>query len=280
MSPEMLPFFVLLASIIARNCEEIMVSHAETVEPVIGSQLEESSVLLEPADSVESPEPVAKVEPDGSADATNLTIPRNDTNPINCTPLGLDSDGAVPNKLVLLNGTALLLELTPAANKSNTTTIGDCVVVTFYSPYCEFCARTAPYINALPPAFPDVKFFAVDVVQSSQINMRYGLVAVPSVLLFHNGRAVAKFNDSLPTMLGLAGFITRHTGLSPERQLAPDESGPLSDVPLEYTDWVLVGAWIFTIVCCAGAFLRSTLCKRMTASVQNAWREAQHQHQD
>ncbi|KAL3199929.1 hypothetical protein MRX96_013414 [Rhipicephalus microplus] len=130
------------------------------------------------------------------------------------------------------------------------------------------------------PLHRDLEFYAVDVVKSSSINMRYGLVAVPSILLFHNGRAVAKFNDTSVTMQGLVSFVTKHTGMQATRPLDPDYSGPLADTPLEYTDWVLVSAWLFTVVCAVGAFLRSSMCKRMVASVQNAWREAQHQHQD
>ncbi|CAN8001477.1 unnamed protein product [Ixodes hexagonus] len=278
---------LLFASIFLLNCQEVIVEHTETTEPVAESPLEDSSVLQEPTSVVEDSQLTPKVD-DPVASATtattstnpgNSTLARNESNPINCTPIVRDTDEA--NRLIVLNGTALLQELTPAvANNKTNSTAGDCVVVAFYSPYCNFCARTAPFVNALPSAFPGLKFYAVDVVQSSQINMRYGLVAVPSILLFHNGRAVAKFNDSLPSIDGLTGFITRHTGITPDRPLAPDASGPMSDVPLEFIDWVLVSAWVFTAVCLIGAFLRSGLCKHMTASVQNAWREAQHQHQD
>uniref|UniRef100_A0A023GMV7 Putative thioredoxin n=1 Tax=Amblyomma triste TaxID=251400 RepID=A0A023GMV7_AMBTT len=220
---------------------------------------------------------------DDTANSTQSTASRNEstvTNPIRCLPRNDSTSNEVPNRLHLINGTALIQELSPPANKTNTTGGGHCVVVTFYSPYCNFCASAAPYVNALPSGFPDLKFYAVDVVKSSHINMRYGLVAVPSILLFHNGRAVAKFNDTFVTMQGLISFIGRHTGMNSALPLSPDYSGPLADMPLEYTDWVLISAWVFTIVCVVGAFLRSSLCKRMVASVQNAWREAQHQHQD
>lgn len=285
MAPVALRFFLLLASIFLFNSQEIIVEHPETTEPVAESPLEDSSTPQEPADVVDNSQTAPNVDDPVasaaivpvSANPGNLTIARNESNPINCTPIVRDSDE--PNRLIVVNGTALLQELTPTANKTNSTA-GDCVVVTFYSPYCNFCARTAPFVNALPSAFPGLKFYAVDVIQSSQINMRYGLVAVPSILLFHNGRAVAKFNDSSPSIEGLTGFIARHTGVTPDRPLAPDSSGPMSDVPLEFIDWVLVSAWVFTAVCLIGAFLRSGLCKHMTASVQNAWREAQHQHQD
>ncbi|XP_077496855.1 thioredoxin domain-containing protein bug [Amblyomma americanum] len=240
----------------------------------------------ETVDAVEDSERDAKVVngTDDTTNSTQSTAARNEsatTNPIRCLPRNDSTSSDVPNRLHLINGTALIQELSPPPNKTNATAGGGhCVVVTFYSPYCNFCASAAPYVNALPAGFPDLKFYAVDVVKSSHINMRYGLVAVPSILLFHNGRAVAKFNDTFVTMQGLISFIGRHTGMTATLPLSPDYSGPLADMPLEYTDWVLISAWVFTIVCVVGAFLRSSICKRMVASVQNAWREAQHQHQD
>ncbi|XP_065298617.2 thioredoxin domain-containing protein 15 [Dermacentor albipictus] len=281
-------FVVSLFSCQGEQVDEIVVTSSENTEDVVVNDPEVpggQSVL--PVDHSAVDAAAGDAETNSTANDTNNSTEtagaRNassTTNPIRCLPSNASRNESDEfNALQLINGTALLQELSPAPNKTNSTS-GRCIVVTFYSPYCNFCASAAPYVNALPAGFPDLEFYAVDVVKSSHINMRYGLVAVPSILLFHNGRAVAKFNDTFVTMQGLMAFVTRHTGMQPSRPLDPDYNGPLADKPLEYTDWVLVSAWLFTIVCAVGAFLRSSLCKRMVASVQNAWREAQHQHQD
>lgn len=280
MAPVSIWCTALIVPLLTCFADEIAVETVDTTENAPNVDLETLPNIIDSLDALDSMESNAQVDTASVANSTEAA--RNDsamTNPIRCLPRNESTPSDEPNKLLLVNGTTLFQELTLPNNKTNTTA-GHCVVVAFYSPYCDFCAKAAPYVNALPFGFPDLKFYAVDVVKSSHINMRYGLVAVPSILLFHNGRAVAKFNDSLVTMQGLITFISRHTGMSATHPLDPDYGGPLADLPLEYTDWVLISAWVFTIVCVVGVFLRSNLCKRMTASVQNAWREAQHQHQD
>lgn len=216
-------------------------------------------------------------EPYQPAEKSNQTASKNESSHITCSPRTLEDDEN--NTLILINGTTLLQILTPPPNRTNSSA-GDCIIVTFFSPYCSFSARTGPFVNAIPAAFSSIRFFAVDVVKSSQLNMRYGLVAVPSILLFHNGRAIAKFNDSQPSIEGLAAFITKHTRLTPEREVEPLLKGPIPDEALKATDWVLLAAWLFTIMCCLCTFLKSVYWKRISASVQNAWREAQHEHED
>lgn len=278
-------FAVSLFSCLGEQVEEIVVTSRENTEDAVVTEPEDPGAQnVLPVDAAEQDAETNSTAADDTNNSTETAGARNassaTTNPIRCLPSNVSRNESDEfNALQLINGTALLQELSPAPNKTNSTS-GRCIVVTFYSPYCNFCASAAPYVNALPAGFPDLEFYAVDVVKSSHINMRYGLVAVPSILLFHNGRAVAKFNDTFVTMQGLMAFVTRHTGMQASRPLDPDYSGPLADKPLEYTDWVLISAWLFTIVCAVGAFLRSSLCKRMVASVQNAWREAQHQHQD
>ncbi|KAH6921454.1 hypothetical protein HPB50_000602 [Hyalomma asiaticum] len=275
-------FAVSLFACLGEQVDEINVSTLESSGNDVSTEPDVPSLHNGSEDSAESEAQTNSTAADATSNSTEAAGARNasTTNPIRCLPSNVSrNESDEYNTLQIINGTALLQELSPAPNKTNSTA-GRCIVVTFYSPYCNFCANAAPYVNALPAAFPDLEFYAVDVVKSSHINMRYGLVAVPSILLFHNGRAVAKFNDTFVTMQGLMSFVTRHTGMQASRPLDPDYSGPLADKPLEYTDWVLVSAWLFTIVCAIGAFLRSSLCKRMVASVQNAWREAQHQHQD
>ena len=52
--------------------------------------------------------------------------------------------------------------------KNETENVTDCLVVMFYAPWCHFCAKMAPYYNALSRAFPQLDFVAVDTAQFSK----------------------------------------------------------------------------------------------------------------
>lgn len=62
--------------------------------------------------------------------------------------------------------------------------------------------------------------------------MRFGLVGVPSVLFIHNGKVVAKYNDtSDPTLEGYVAFIATVAGLEPTGEVIiteEDQRGPVS----------------------------------------------------
>lgn len=46
----------------------------------------------------------------------------------------------------------------------------------------------------------------------SSFNTQYGIVGVPTVMLFHNGRAAAKFNNTEYTLEMFGRFIIEYTG--------------------------------------------------------------------
>jgi hypothetical protein len=55
-------------------------------------------------------------------------------------------------------------------------------------------------------------FSSRKIVYCSSFNTQYGIVGVPTVMLFHNGRPAAKFNDSEYTLEMFSRFITKYTG--------------------------------------------------------------------
>ncbi len=71
-----------------------------------------------------------------------------------------------------------------------------CLIVNFNAPHCPFSARLAPHFNALPRAFPALYVSAVDATEYSKLNNRYGIAGTPTVLLWQNGKAVARYMDS------------------------------------------------------------------------------------
>ena len=72
------------------------------------------------------------------------------------------------NATVQIVTSSKLLQLL-SFEKNETENVTDCLVVMFYAPWCHFCAKTAPYYNALSRAFPQLDFVAVDTAQFSKL---------------------------------------------------------------------------------------------------------------
>lgn len=186
--------------------------------------------------------------------------------------------GEIP-AVQLINGTMLIKIFSAPANNS---TAGECSIVMFYSPYCVFSARAAPHFNALARVFPGVKCYAVDAMTNGNLHLRYGLVAVPNVMLFHKGKPIARFNETHLNLERLVTFVEKYTGLQYNGTLnvtSADMSGPVPSTLSKKVDYVLILAWIFTICCLCYGFSKSTLCHKIIETVKRTWQEAEAQHE-
>ncbi|KAF0310121.1 Thioredoxin domain-containing protein 15 [Amphibalanus amphitrite] len=186
--------------------------------------------------------------------------------------------------LELVNGSVLTEALAADSTVRTRSQPAICLLVLFYGRSCPFSAAAAPHLNALPRVFPDLRVLAVDALENGSLNTRFGIIAVPTVLLFHNGRPVARYNQSEPTLERLAEFISSHTLLSaggPLEITDADLAGPLPTVAEHRLDWYLVAAWLFIIVCVACAATRLRLWRRAADTVRAWWLEAeQHLHEE
>ncbi|XP_057659875.1 thioredoxin domain-containing protein 15 [Diorhabda carinulata] len=185
----------------------------------------------------------------------------------------------------LTNDTELIKLLQPDPKITERDEPGLCVVVLFYSKHCPFSTMAAPHFNALPRAFPDVKMVAINAMMYHLFNTQNGIVGVPSLLLFHNGRSIGKFNGSEYTLEKFSQFIHKHTGISAEESVAvtsADFSGPVTNVSSKDYDLFLILSWLFIIFCAGYYFTKSKWYKWIIEAVQSNWREsevhAQHEH--
>ncbi|XP_038061026.1 uncharacterized protein LOC119731825 [Patiria miniata] len=138
----------------------------------------------------------------------------------------------------------------PGQENSSSALGGYCAFVMFYAPWCKFSAKAAPAFNAIGRAFPDLEVLAVDAFQYNSLNTRYGIVAVPNVLLFHNNKPVMRFNYSQRTFEVFSQFIQNFTGLEPNTSIQVSEVdtlGPLPSVATEETDYALWLSWLLLI---------------------------------
>lgn len=192
----------------------------------------------------------------------------------------------------LVNDTELIKLLLPDQNVTHKDKPGNCILVLFYSKHCPFSSMAAPHYNALPRAFPDIKMVAINAMMYHLFNTQNGIVGVPSLLLFHNGRAAAKYNDSKYSLDLFSKFITRSTGIQAIAKKtfvsSADFGGPVYSVPSKESDTFLVLSWIFLYLCAGYYFTMTDTWSWIVETAKKYWRESEahaeheqdHEHVD
>lgn len=67
------------------------------------------------------------------------------------------------------------------------------VLVDFWATWCGPCRMLAPVIEELAGEHPEVQFAKLDVDQVPDVAMRFGVSAIPTVVLFKAGKEVQRF---------------------------------------------------------------------------------------
>lgn len=247
----------------------------------IESGSEKTAEQLREFESLPSYVNLTEITSENSTVENTTTVANATEKYISCLPDYGDS------QIHLVNDTELIKLLLPNPNITTKETPANCILILFYSKYCPFSSMAAPHFNALPRAFPSIKMVAINAMWYHIFNAQNGVVGVPTLILFHNGKPVAKFNDSEYTLELFSRFVTKHTGISAEEKsfvTSADFGGPVSSVPSKEDDMLLFLSWVFIVLCGAYYFSKSKYWKWIVETVQNTWREseaqAQHEHND
>jgi len=73
------------------------------------------------------------------------------------------------------------------------------VLVDFWAEWCGPCKMLAPTIDQLSVEYAGkLKVVKVDVDQNNEISGRYGVMSIPTVMLFKDGHAVEKIVGAMP----------------------------------------------------------------------------------
>lgn len=87
---------------------------------------------------------------------------------------------------------------------------GEVVLVDFFATWCGPCRMLSPILGRVAENFKGkVAFYKVDVDECEGISKRYGIMSIPTIILFKNGKEVVK-NVGLMNQEQLTEFIEKH----------------------------------------------------------------------
>jgi len=127
-----------------------------------------------------------------------------------------------------------------------------------------------------------MNILALDAYSLYSTTMRYGVVGVPSMYVFHSNKIVSKYNKSETNIDSFVKYINQITTFEPVGDVNLTESdlvGPLSSQVTYSFNYVFALSWLFCIVVSLYYFVRSDLFRRMKEHMYNMWNEAQFQHE-
>ena len=64
------------------------------------------------------------------------------------------------------------------------------VVVDFWAPWCGPCRMLSPVVDQVAEENADVYFGKVNVDEEKELASRYGIMSIPALVLFRDGKAV------------------------------------------------------------------------------------------
>lgn len=192
--------------------------------------------------------------------------------------------------------------LAPSGSLTKSENPGNCVIILFYTKFCPTCHALVPHWNSLARNFLDIKVSqcaglhryienriilslfqvgAIDALEHPGLNTDFGIIGLPSIIIFHQGRMIQKFNTTQQaTVTNVINFIQTYTNLLPGKNVVvtSDDFSPTSPLRVSMQelqfDGYLVLSWSFIIVCSIYYFSKSRIFRQITEMINRTWRES------
>lgn len=72
------------------------------------------------------------------------------------------------------------------------------VVVDFWAEWCGPCRMLGPVFEELSGEMDSVKFAKVDITANQEIAQKYGVMSIPTLVLFKDGKEVDRMMGAIP----------------------------------------------------------------------------------
>ena len=64
------------------------------------------------------------------------------------------------------------------------------VVIDFFATWCGPCKMLSPVMDEISNELSDISFYKVDVDKNEDIAREYGIMSIPTIIIFENGNVV------------------------------------------------------------------------------------------
>ena len=91
-----------------------------------------------------------------------------------------------------------IIEVTDANFQAEVLEAPEAVLVDFWAPWCGPCRIVAPHLEELNNERQDLRVVKLNVDDNPQTAARYGVMSIPTLILFKHGQAAHQIIGALP----------------------------------------------------------------------------------